>query len=367
MLTQNEIAEILRYEPSTGKCYYTEEHIATRNNLKLDKPIGSLSHRQLVVAINGKTYLLHRLIDMLLNGYKHEIVTHRDGDKTNNKLDNLLFLSRKEAKNVARVVNNEPPKKRKKVSKPLTQKALKEQLSYDSSTGVFTRKKAVSGYVVGDICGSTCKTGYVQISVKHKLYKAHRLAWLYTYGYFPEEFIDHINHNRADNRIGNLREVSVQENNKNRAIPKQNTSGVIGVSYRERCPKRPWVVQVNIEGKNVCTSFATKEEAVASRKAFEISAGYHKEHGANIDTYDNRSAEELQATPKWLDADDKELIKWVYETAKERTLQYDIPFEVDHIIPINGKDVCGFHIAENLQVITRSENRSKGYKLKGDR
>lgn len=63
--------------------------------------------------------------------------------------------------------------------------------------------------------------------------------------------------------------------------------------------------------------------------------------------------------PSWLDEDDLWLIEQFYITAKERTEHYGIEFEVDHIIPLNGKYVSGLHVPENLQVITRYENNRK--------
>lgn len=98
----------------------------------------------------------------------------------------------------------------------LTQDRLRELLHYDPDTGVFTNIKPRHRVKVGDIAGSNSGKGYLQIQIDQKRYSAHRLAWLYTYGRFPEEFIDHINGNPSDNRIVNLREVTQRENLQNR-------------------------------------------------------------------------------------------------------------------------------------------------------
>lgn len=74
-------------------------------------------------------------------------------------------------------------------------------------------------------------------------------------------------------------------------------------------------------------------------------------------------AAKLERTPKWLEAEDFEIMEWVYEVARERTEQYGVKFEVDHIIPLQGELVSGFHCPENLQVITASENASKKNKF----
>jgi hypothetical protein len=75
-----------------------------------------------------------------------------------------------------------------------------------------------------------------------------------------------------------------------------------------------------------------------------------------------RQLNKLNATPKWLSADDKWLVQEIYHLAKIRTELTGIKWNVDHIIPIKGKDVCGLHIPDNLQVITELENKSKSNK-----
>lgn len=83
-------------------------------------------------------------------------------------------------------------------------------------------------------CWKQNSLGYVQIKISGKLYHAHRLAWLYVYGYMPEKEIDHINRIRDDNRIANLREATSQLNSLNTGIYKNNTSGSKGIYYNKR-------------------------------------------------------------------------------------------------------------------------------------
>lgn len=94
----------------------------------------------------------------------------------------------------------------------LTAEYLRRQVSYDSENGIFVRryiegrdhrKNRCAGLVTGTINGC----GYLRICIDQVSYKAHRLAWLYHYGEWPKNTIDHINGDRTDNRIANLRDV----------------------------------------------------------------------------------------------------------------------------------------------------------------
>jgi hypothetical protein len=86
---------------------------------------------------------------------------------------------------------------------------------------------------IGSIAGCVHKgTGYIHIKIKAKAFKAHRLIFLFHYGYFPE-FVDHIDGNKQNNRIENLREASKQENSQNQKVRWTNSSGVKGVSWHK--------------------------------------------------------------------------------------------------------------------------------------
>jgi hypothetical protein len=143
----------------------------------------------------------------------------------------------------------------------LTQERLKELLHYDPETGVFRWRFSNGKWVKPwDVAGWIHKTGYAIIRVGGKQHKAHRLAWLYVYGVFPEKPLDHINRNKIDNRIGNLREATRSENAQNMDKHKDNTSGFMGVSFNKRSQK--WVSQIQIQGiKKHLGYFQTPEEA----------------------------------------------------------------------------------------------------------
>ena len=129
----------------------------------------------------------------------------------------------------------------------ITQEYLKSILNYDAETGIFTWKVNKSNRSkVGNIAGSKFN-GYVNIEINNKSYKSHRLAWLYVYGKFPENLIDHINANRSDNKISNLRKATYQKNSENYKTPKTNTSGVKNVSWYKNLNK--WVVSISVKSK----------------------------------------------------------------------------------------------------------------------
>lgn len=148
----------------------------------------------------------------------------------------------------------------------LDQTTLKTLLDYDPQTGVFRRKTKWGRKNIGDEPGCLSPQGYWQIGLLGKTYPAHRLAWLYHYGVWPENDIDHINRNRADNRIENLRAVTRSVNLHNSAPSRRNSSGVLGVTS-SRSAAHPWEARIKIEYKSVYLgSYATKEEAAAAQE-----------------------------------------------------------------------------------------------------
>jgi hypothetical protein len=165
----------------------------------------------------------------------------------------------------------------------ITQQELKEQLHYDPNTGIFTRLVSNCNRVkVGDVAGCVCSTtGYLKIYIHSKPYKAHRLAFLYMTGSFPEHQADHINHNRIDNIWSNLREVTNQENQRNCKLSKNNTSGVVGVYWDIR--SKAWVAQIAINRiVKKLGRFKNKQDAITARKEAEIKYGFHKNHGVTL-------------------------------------------------------------------------------------
>ncbi len=145
----------------------------------------------------------------------------------------------------------------------LTQKKLKEILSYDPESGVFTRIKT------GKVAGSLRSDGYIHLRVGKKLYFAHRLAWLYVHGYFPENQIDHLNGIRNDNRLENLREVSQACNTQNCKISSRNTSGFPGVNRHKQ--RKKWQARGMLQQKHVYLGlYPSPLDAALARFTWEV-------------------------------------------------------------------------------------------------
>lgn len=118
-----------------------------------------------------------------------------------------------------------------------------------------------------------------------KSYKAHHLIWVMCYGYWPTKEIDHIDGDRTNNRLTNLREVTLAENMKNQSIYSSNTSGMQGVTFKKSMNK--WSVRANKDGKRLHLGYYTSfDEAVRVRKQAEIEYGYHPNHGRQKTIYD---------------------------------------------------------------------------------
>ena len=161
---------------------------------------------------------------------------------------------------------------------------VKEIFDYDSVSGDILWKKTRYKSRIGKLAGNLNKGGYRELSVtapgtnkKQRMY-AHRVAWLLTHGKWPEKHIDHINGNKTDNRLVNLREVTNQENHKNMKRHAGNKSGSTGVYWSKATSK--WQAYICIDGKQTYLGvYADLEEAIKAREDAEIMAKYHKNHG----------------------------------------------------------------------------------------
>lgn len=132
-------------------------------------------------------------------------------------------------------------------------------VAYDRNTGLFSRPD-------GSALGSRHPKGYVWIAAGGRKVLAHRLAWFVEHGIEPDGAIDHINRNRTDNRIANLRLASASQNQMNRGAQRNNTSGVPGVA-RDKSGRR-WQAYIKVQGaRRHLGIFERIEDAISARRA----------------------------------------------------------------------------------------------------
>jgi hypothetical protein len=150
----------------------------------------------------------------------------------------------------------------------ITQQELKDLLHYEPSTGVFTWRKSLSNNVkIGQTAGTAATGGYLLCRLKYRRYMLHSLAWMYVHGYFPDhqkEAVNHINGNRSDNRIANLRLATRREYTANGRKRTNCSSRLKGVTVH----KGRFIAQIGTNGTVLrLGSYATEEEAHAAYMA----------------------------------------------------------------------------------------------------
>lgn len=126
-------------------------------------------------------------------------------------------------------------------------------LAYNKFTGQFFGRKS------GNPIGRMHNKGYWRIACGKKCYLAHRLAWFFCYGVWPKE-IDHIDNNKLNNSIGNLREVTHQLNQLNMPLRSNNTSGVKGVNWDKH--RKRWRARVIINDRTGSTPLQSTDSTM---------------------------------------------------------------------------------------------------------
>jgi hypothetical protein len=158
----------------------------------------------------------------------------------------------------------------------ITVKQIKERLEYNPDTGVLTWRSKVnkSPVKIGQQAGSLNTSGYRQIPLFGKTRKASRLIWYMQTGVYPKKEIDHKNRIKSDDRWENLREATRSQNQSNRTIQSNNTSGYKGIVWRKNRSK--WIAQVKLNGRYIhIGSFDNKKTAA---RHYRIAA--KKYHGS---------------------------------------------------------------------------------------
>ena len=152
---------------------------------------------------------------------------------------------------------------------------------YNPLTGVMCRTKKTDRW--GNMYNyesvpKSLVNGYRTAMFRGTVYKVHRLAWLYVYGEFPEHDIDHINGDRLDNRLDNLRHVKRSDNTKNRGVNHNNKTGCPGVHWEAGVGK--YRARINRNGVRVCLGFYDDvNEAIKVRRQAEVDHNFHPNHG----------------------------------------------------------------------------------------
>jgi hypothetical protein len=154
-------------------------------------------------------------------------------------------------------------------------------MDYDPETGLLTWRPRGQPYWDARYAGKEALTGmvdgYKRGKVNEVCVRAHRVIWAYVHGYWPEN-VDHINGVRTDNRLENLREVTVRENAQNMKRYANNKSGHTGVIWMKQ--NGQWRATIKVLGRNKHLGFfASIDEAIAARKSAEARLGFHQNHG----------------------------------------------------------------------------------------
>jgi hypothetical protein len=166
-----------------------------------------------------------------------------------------------------------------------TPEYLRQRLEYDPVTGALTWKefhpihKGWNERWAGKPAFAGCNgNGYRQGAIDGQMLLGHRVAWAIHYGRWPSQALDHINGNRAENRLDNLREVTPTENNRNMKKFVSNTSGATGVSYHKRDKRYRAFVSAGDKSVHL-GNYLTFDEARAAREAAEREMGFTERHG----------------------------------------------------------------------------------------
>ena len=158
-----------------------------------------------------------------------------------------------------------------------TQQDLLEVFDYNPVTGELIHKLDTASGWKGDVASAMHHEGYLSVSIGRKAYLVHRVIWFMVMGYWPEQ-VDHIDHDRTNNRWCNLREVGNQTNQMNTSLSSNNVSGVNGVRI---LPSGRYYAYIMVNRKQISLGTCdTLEDAAALRKAADKQYGFHVNHGS---------------------------------------------------------------------------------------
>lgn len=175
----------------------------------------------------------------------------------------------------------------RKLEDAVTYGKVRALLNYDRSTGLFfwkSRPRSMfkddksfgmwNSRYAGKEAGAELTGGYKRIRIEGSSYLAHRLAWLYTFGQFPRDCLDHIDGDPRNNKIANLRQCSRQQNNMNMKKPITNTSGYKGVSWIAK--ERKWCAQIGVAKRTIFLGYFD-DPAIAHAAYCKAAVSFHGE------------------------------------------------------------------------------------------
>lgn len=252
------LLQVLDYNPTTGEFRWKQK---TGPRTVLGSIAGSPdAYGAWKISLDGSLHPAHYLAWLYVYGEWPTKVKHRNANKQDNRIDNLFALTK-------------DPVHGYKGSSELTVGRLRELIDYNPETGSMVWKISTSNRnPVNSEVGTLLNTGYRLLTIDGQRYLAHRIAWFYVHGFWPKE-IDHINRDRSDNRMANLRIATRSQNNVNASRRSDNKSGVTGVTWHKGSQK--WRATCHINGKQVQVGmFDSIEEAA---KAYSEAA--EKLHG----------------------------------------------------------------------------------------
>lgn len=157
---------------------------------------------------------------------------------------------------------------------------IKESLSYCADTGIAKWMVKRTGKAKeGSSAGYLRRDGYLEVKINNVSFLLHRVIWALHYGVWHKGEIDHIDGNKTNNRIANLRAATKSENQRNAGLRFDNKSGCPGVCWYKQTGK--WVANITLGNKRKHLGFFDKlEDAIAARKQADKDYGFHKNHGA---------------------------------------------------------------------------------------
>lgn len=183
---------------------------------------------------------------------------------------------------------------RAEIESIVDQNLLLEFFLYNRETGkLYWRERDARHFPNEAVCGTWntknagkeagyVREGYRICEILTRPFKVHRIIWCIEKGAWPGQHIDHIDGDKLNNRIENLRDVSQLQNSKNASISSWNTSGRVGVSKAHRTDHWGdcWQAYINANGKRISLGlFKSFEDACAARSDAEKQYGYHENHG----------------------------------------------------------------------------------------